>query len=381
MIKTRVVFIDSIVNQEFVNSVINENQVIKGIFTIRNNRVLISGKNKGSNLTHATMCAKKFLDNFYGCCEIYFIEILDDSGFTTNISSLLIALQWCLENEIDIINLSIGTTVMADMPVLYKKINRLIAKGVIIVSASSNNNKMTFPAYFPNIIGVRALYDKFRREGFEYEEDIDGIEINCYLREEIIKYNKKYYTIPCANSFAAPVISAKVCNLMNEGYNKIFMIRKKLKKEAITTNWKKQIKKELFSKDVNIPILEVVEEKDVPRLIQKLLMEFEKLGYHGICLSKDLKTDFENKIIDISDYLYNVDKILRFYNHYCDIDYIILHMGNNISELMLDTIDIIINNTDSKIYYCNDGTKDICVKTYKNTDEMFMEICHLLIEK
>lgn len=56
-------------------------------------------------------------------------------------------------------------------------------------------------------------------------------------------------------------------------------------------------------------------------------------------------------------------------------------MGNNTRELMLDTIDVIINNMDSKIYYCNDETKDICVKIYKNTDEMFMEICHLLIEK
>jgi len=59
---SKIVFIDSIVNWEYVNKLLKHNQKIKGIFSIRNNSVILSDNYYLPRyFTHATMCAKKFL--------------------------------------------------------------------------------------------------------------------------------------------------------------------------------------------------------------------------------------------------------------------------------------------------------------------------------
>lgn len=384
MVMSKIVFIDSIVNWEYVNKLLKHNQKIKGIFSIRNNSVILSDNYYLPRyFTHATMCAKKFLDNFYGDCEIYFIEILEDSGCMVNISLLLTALQWCLVNDINIINLSIGTTSIKDMPMLYEIVSRLIAKDITIVSACSNSNKMTFPAFFSNVVGVRAIYNKLGTRGFEYYDDMDGIDISCYLDEEIVKYEKKYYSIPCANSFAAPVISANICKLINEGYTELSLIRTQIRNSALSINMQNQMDKEYCEKMPNIPIIELIKEDDIyaKPLIQELLNKFEKCEYYGFCLSEICKTDLKDKIINISHFQsIDTEKILCFYSNYSNIDYVILHRSFDISYNVVNDIDIIINTINNKICYRNERTKEINYKRFKNIEEIFLVIYDILTE-
>ena len=56
MVMSKIVFIDSIVNWEYVNKLLKHNQKIKGIFSIRNNSVILSDNYYLPRyFTHATM--------------------------------------------------------------------------------------------------------------------------------------------------------------------------------------------------------------------------------------------------------------------------------------------------------------------------------------
>lgn len=383
MVSQRIAFIDSRINIEYINEIMTVEQKIGGVFTINDNKVVPSTSLFTEDLTHATMCAKKFLDNFSYSCDLVFIEILDDSGSKANINSLLIALEWCLENSIKLINLSIGTTSFVDIPQLHTKINNLVANRTIIVSASSNRNKMTFPAFFSNVIGVRALGDKLIRSGFEYDDsNIDGIEISCYISNEVVKYKDKYHVLPCTNSLAAPAISAKVCSLINEGCSSLYEIKTKLKEQSLSTShiWQKKMYLKYFKEKINIPIIAIIEDDEINLLVQKFLSKFEDCGYSGICISENYKTDILIRVINLLDFeSYDITEKLHFYSHYCNVDYVIVHIGNDmLKNLKLKDIDVVINNIKYKNQMYKQKIQYITFQTHKDFDSLFTEVYNYL---
>lgn len=381
----KVAFIDSKINIKYINKILISKQKISGIFTVNHNKVIPTTSFHTESITHATMCAKKFIDNFSGSCDLVFIEILDECGSKANINSLLISLEWCLDNNIKLINLSIGTISVVDAPRLYEKINKLFVMGIVIVSASSNKNKMTFPASYNNVIGVRALDGKSKRIGFEFNNNIlDRIEVSCYISNEIIEYNNKYYILPCANSLATPVISAKVCGLMEEGYNNLYKIKIALKEQSVNTNrkWFKKIYGRYFKEKVNVPIIAIITNGKINLLVEKLLSRFENYGYSGICLSEKYKTDISKKIINLLDFnSYNVSEKFRFYSHYCNVDYVIVHMKNTncLKNLRWREIDVVITDLEYKKYVCNKRKEFITFPIGMDFDRLFSELCEYLL--
>lgn len=114
-------------------------------------RLVISESDK---LSHGSSCAKVIEANIEKSYELSSITILDSYG-KGEVGSLLLALEWCKNNAVDIINLSLGSTYFKDRRLLQEIINECAYSGLIIVAALSNSGFATYPAGFTNVIAVR----------------------------------------------------------------------------------------------------------------------------------------------------------------------------------------------------------------------------------
>lgn len=69
--------------------------------------------------------------------EIYVVKILDNNG-TGDLSNVVMGLQWAIDNDIDIVNMSIGY--QEDSSAVHGAIRQAHAAGIIMVAASGNRS-------------------------------------------------------------------------------------------------------------------------------------------------------------------------------------------------------------------------------------------------
>lgn len=102
------------------------------------------------------------LDNKFGTIgvapksQIFALKALDEDG-TGYVSDVIDAINWCVANKMDIINLSMG--INEDIVYLEEAVNRAAASGIIVVAAAGNDgkNKVSYPARYPSVVGTGAL--------------------------------------------------------------------------------------------------------------------------------------------------------------------------------------------------------------------------------
>lgn len=89
--------------------------------------------------------------------ELYAVKAVtgDDNG---KLSDIVEGIEWAIQNEMDIINLSVG--IQTDEPQLKAVIQKAYKQGVIIVASSGNNgsnSSVSYPAKYPEVISVSAV--------------------------------------------------------------------------------------------------------------------------------------------------------------------------------------------------------------------------------
>ena len=77
-----------------------------------------------------------------------------DRTLATNRDTVIRAIDWCLRNEIDIINLSLGTANPAHRIGFEDTVRRISANGKAIVSAHDINGTLALPGCLPGVIAV-----------------------------------------------------------------------------------------------------------------------------------------------------------------------------------------------------------------------------------
>ena len=77
-----------------------------------------------------------------------------DRSLATNRDTVIRAIDWCLRNEIDIINLSLGTANPAHRIGFEDAVRRISANGKAIVSAHDINGTLALPGCLPGVIAV-----------------------------------------------------------------------------------------------------------------------------------------------------------------------------------------------------------------------------------
>jgi hypothetical protein len=168
------------------------------------------------NISHGTICAgiiKKYNNNI----SISSIKILNDRGLG-NRKKLIKALDWCIDNNIKIINLSLGSSSVRDINELRYIVDKAYKEGIIIIAANHNRNIMTYPASFYNVIGVKCDRKEILNIG-EYiynHQRVDGIEITACSKHYLINYLNNSYGTENVNSYAAPMITGIVSKIVQE---------------------------------------------------------------------------------------------------------------------------------------------------------------------
>ncbi len=163
-------------------------------------------------------------ENKSGLCGVapevalYAVKIFDSRG-EANLSDIVEGLQWCLEQDIKLINLSFG--ISNDNHLLQKMIQKAASAGLIMVCAAGNEGSLAgdqqtdnvlYPARYPETIAVSALSEQedfatYSSSGPQIDFIAPGSAI--YSTGLTGKYTSKSGT-----SFAAPHLTGVLALLM-----------------------------------------------------------------------------------------------------------------------------------------------------------------------
>lgn len=140
--------------------------------------------------------------------EMYSVRILDESN-QAPVSRVVQGLQWCMENDIDIVNMSFGMNQYSE--ILEEAIKEAEEKGMLLVAAVGNNgeekeNGVQYPAAYEQVIGVGSVNESMERSDFSAIGD--GVEIVAPGENVPVSSSFSYQAVGRGTSFAAPHISA-----------------------------------------------------------------------------------------------------------------------------------------------------------------------------
>ena len=156
---------------------------------------------------HGTACAgivrRKAPD-----AEIYSVRIFDET-LSTDCPSLVAALKWTVSKNMDVVNLSLGSTDVSHREDLRAVCRQAAKAGVVLVAAEHNAGKESYPAMFPEVIGVGGGW-VHGAYGYYYRP---GEAIECVARgnhQRVCWLNGSEIMIE-GTSFAAAHIAGIVC--------------------------------------------------------------------------------------------------------------------------------------------------------------------------
>ncbi|WP_049887913.1 S8 family serine peptidase [Oceanobacillus massiliensis] len=119
--------------------------------------------------------------------NLYAVKALDANGEGT-LTDLLEAMEWAIENDMDILNFSLSTE--ENSLALKDMMDKAYEEGMLIVGASGNDGEnVTYPAKYESVIGVSAVDGRLNITGFsstgdEVEFSAPGLNIvSTYLHD------------------------------------------------------------------------------------------------------------------------------------------------------------------------------------------------------
>lgn len=123
-------------------------------------------------------------------------------------------LRWAIEQELDVVNLSLGSTKRDYFAIFHELADLAYFNGVVLVTAANNMPQESFPSLFASVLSV-ACYEGSDAEAFFYnpappvEFGAPGINITVAWRDG------GQVTVT-GNSFAAPHITGLVARMLSK---------------------------------------------------------------------------------------------------------------------------------------------------------------------
>jgi subtilisin family serine protease len=104
----------------------------------------------------------------------YFAVQVFHSYLRASARALLAAIEWSIEQRMDIVNLSLGTGNADHAEQFSRMVERALAAGVFLVSARDMAGQRCFPGCLPGVLGV-SLDECSDRNRYRVRETADGI--------------------------------------------------------------------------------------------------------------------------------------------------------------------------------------------------------------
>ncbi|MEC0230637.1 S8 family peptidase [Paenibacillus alba] len=147
--------------------------------------------------------------------DLYALKVLDATG-KGYLSDVIAGIDWAIDNKMDIINMSMATSV--DSPALHNAVDQAYAKGLLVVAAAGNagnaegtGDTIQYPAKYSSVISVGAVDQNEQRvswsaTGNELELVAPGVGIkSTYLNND--------YTTLSGTSMAAAFVTGELALL------------------------------------------------------------------------------------------------------------------------------------------------------------------------
>ena len=182
---------------------------------------------------HGTACTDLIL-RIAPDATIYPIRVFGER-LETSVPTLRAALQWAVEQELHVVNISLGTLREDALHPLYAACEAARRHGLIIVAATRTGNTWSYPALFDNVISV-GMADFDSPFAYHYRPD-HSIECLAKGRQQRVRFLGGVETVVSGTSFAAPNITGLVA-LFLESYPKarLYDVRRLLAQYAIPTD-------------------------------------------------------------------------------------------------------------------------------------------------
>lgn len=250
--------------------------------------------------THGTVCAG-IVKKYGPTCRFNSIRVLDQNR-QTGTAQLVKALEWCMENDIDIANVSLGSVLHSDYHLLKPVVEKIAQSRLMVVAACSNENKYTYPASMEGILGVRnrsisKVPEDIRKnrvadDNISYTENPDKKDGIDFVVSGWMQLESGYIPEAC-NSFAAAYMTSVVAGLMTEGYENHEDIYDRLKQgmasficDVIPRNKTQDPCIAILGKDETL----------TDRYVDELYHCFVEDGYNCLAVSRNRRSDLYEEI-------------------------------------------------------------------------------------
>ncbi|MBI5064718.1 S8 family peptidase [Candidatus Woesearchaeota archaeon] len=137
-------------------------------------------------------------------CTLYALKVLDRNGVGNNIS-VIRAIDWSITNNLDILNMSLGSSSYSELE--HKAIKIAAEKGLVIVSAAGNDGtkEYNYPASFGEVVSVSAVDGNNKKADFSNYND--KIKIAAPGVEIYSTFKNNSYRVLSGTSMSTPHVT------------------------------------------------------------------------------------------------------------------------------------------------------------------------------
>lgn len=321
---------------------------------------------------HAFVCLS-IIKKYSKCDDFSWlnIKVIDTITGRSSSDQLIKALEYCLNNDVSVIHMSIGSEEFCDFEKIDRIVKKLLDKGVIMVASQSNEGKMTYPACIEGVIGVKYA-DGIKDDEFIFvDQAIDNIDF-ITSPSHILKNGNGFFISRQANSYATPVMTAHVINeLMYVPNISAAEVFEKLKAKAVDKiSGDVLLNNQLYSDNtIQIPVVGVFDSnvEKAEKIAHELSVMFNNDGYgavysipHGNGMNRYHKKQQK--------------KYYSFLELYSSCNIIIAGSDKDISDEIYCNYDIIVTDDELKF-------KDLSEKIIPLQDRTSTELYKLILKE
>lgn len=141
--------------------------------------------------------------------QLYAVKVMDSTGEGT-LQDIIAGLDWCIQNHMNIVNLSFGTD--TDSPLLLDMIDKAYNSGILVVASAGNNGNATgtgdtmmYPAKYSDVISVGSVNQNLVRSSFSSTGQ--ELEVSAPGENILSTYLNNGYAIASGTSMASPHVA------------------------------------------------------------------------------------------------------------------------------------------------------------------------------